>query len=58
MNPLLLLVVPFLPFPTRLLGEYIVRDEPERIAVTIYGITCSWRRSLSPRCGVSRCGSG
>jgi hypothetical protein len=25
-------------FPTRLLGEYIGEDEPERVAVTIYGI--------------------
>ena len=31
-------MVSFLPFPTRLLGEYIGEDEPERVAVTIYGI--------------------
>jgi uncharacterized membrane protein len=38
LNLLLLLVVSFLPFPTRLLGEYIGADEPERVAVTIYGV--------------------
>ncbi|MGH9252555.1 MAG: TMEM175 family protein [Acidimicrobiales bacterium] len=38
LNLLLLMVVSFLPFPTRLLGEYIGEDEPERVAVTIYGV--------------------
>ncbi len=38
LNLLLLLVVSFLPFPTRLLDEYIGEPEPERVAVTIYGI--------------------
>lgn len=38
LNLLLLMVVSFLPFPTRLLGEYIGEDEPERVAVTIYGL--------------------
>jgi uncharacterized membrane protein len=38
LNLLLLLVVSFLPFPTRLLGEYVGADEPARIAVTIYGL--------------------
>jgi uncharacterized membrane protein len=38
LNLLLLMVVSFLPFPTRLLGEYIGEFEPERIAVTIYGL--------------------
>jgi uncharacterized membrane protein len=38
LNLLLLMVVSFLPFPTRLLGEYIGEAEPERVAVTIYGI--------------------
>jgi uncharacterized membrane protein len=38
LNLLLLLVVSFLPFPTRLLGEYIGEYEPERVAVTIYGV--------------------
>jgi uncharacterized membrane protein len=32
------MVVSFLPFPTRLLGEYLGEDEPERVAVTIYGL--------------------
>jgi uncharacterized membrane protein len=38
LNLLLLLVVAFLPFPTRLLGEYVGEDEPARVAVTIYGL--------------------
>ena len=38
LNLLLLMVVSFLPFPTRLLGEHIGADEPERVAVTIYGL--------------------
>jgi uncharacterized membrane protein len=38
LNLLLLMVVSFLPFPTRLLGEYLGEDEPERVAVTIYGL--------------------
>jgi uncharacterized membrane protein len=38
LNLLLLLVVSFLPFPTRLLGEYVGADEPARVAVTIYGL--------------------
>lgn len=38
LNLLLLLVVSFLPFPTRLLGEYIGEREPERIAATVYGV--------------------
>lgn len=39
LNLLLLLLVSFLPFPTRLLGEYISREESERVAVTVYGLT-------------------
>jgi uncharacterized membrane protein len=39
LNLLLLLVVAFLPFPTRLLAEYIGEERPERVATTIYGIT-------------------
>jgi uncharacterized membrane protein len=39
LNLLLLLVVSFLPFPTRLLAEYIRENRPERVAATIYGIT-------------------
>jgi uncharacterized membrane protein len=38
LNLLLLLVVAFLPFPTRLLGEYIGEYEPERVATTVYGV--------------------
>ncbi len=38
LNLLLLLVVSFLPFPTRLLAEYADEAEPERIAATVYGI--------------------
>jgi len=36
-NLLLLLVVSFLPFPTRLVAEHIHTDEAERVAATIYG---------------------
>jgi uncharacterized membrane protein len=39
LNLLLLLVVSFLPFPTRLLADYIGHDSAERVAVTFYGIT-------------------
>ncbi len=39
LNLLLLLAVSFLPFPTRLLGEHIGESSPERVAVTIYGLT-------------------
>jgi uncharacterized membrane protein len=39
LNLLLLMVVAFLPFPTRLLGEYVGEDEPARVAVTIYGLS-------------------
>lgn len=37
-NLLLLLVVSFLPFPTRLLSEYAGSEGSERVAVTVYGI--------------------
>ena len=57
LNLLLLMVVSFLPFPTRLLGEHIGADEPERVAVTIYGL------NLVPGVGagvaaVALCGAG
>jgi len=39
LNLLLLLVVSFLPFPTRLLGEYIQEEQAERVATTVYGLT-------------------
>ena len=38
LNLLLLLVVSFLPFPTRLLAEYIGESDAARIASTVYGI--------------------
>jgi uncharacterized membrane protein len=38
LNLLLLLVVTFLPFPTRLLAEYIGEDDAGRIATTVYGV--------------------
>ena len=38
LNLLLLLVVSFLPFPTKLLAEFIHEAGPERIAATVYGI--------------------
>jgi len=39
LNLLLLFFVSFLPFPTRLLSEYITVDRAERVAVTFYGLT-------------------
>jgi uncharacterized membrane protein len=39
LNLLLLLVVSFLPFPTRLLAEHLGSNDAERVATTIYGIT-------------------
>jgi uncharacterized membrane protein len=39
LNLLFLLFVSFLPFPTRLFAEFIEQDSPERVAVTIYGIS-------------------
>jgi uncharacterized membrane protein len=38
LNLVLLMVVSFLPFPTKLLAEYIGADRPERVAATIYGL--------------------
>jgi uncharacterized membrane protein len=38
LNLLLLMVVSFLPFPTKLLAEYVGEDRPERVATTIYGL--------------------
>lgn len=57
-NLLLLMLVSLLPFPTRLLGEYIGADEPERVAVTIYGtnlflvaalVSLLWRYAVRER---------
>jgi uncharacterized membrane protein len=39
LNLLLLLVIAFLPFPTRLFAEFIGKDSPERVAATIYGLS-------------------
>ena len=39
LNLLLLLLIAFLPFPTRLFADYIGQDRPERVAATIYGIS-------------------
>src|ERR1700749_224919 len=38
LNLLLLPFVSFLPFPTRLVAEFIRQDKAERVAVTFYGI--------------------
>ncbi|KUH69954.1 hypothetical protein AU184_14165 [Mycolicibacterium novocastrense] len=38
LNLLLLMLVSFLPFPTRLLGDYIAESDAQRVAVTVYGI--------------------
>ena len=38
LNLLLLALVSFLPFPTRLLAEYTKEREAERVAATVYGI--------------------
>ena len=38
-NLLLLLVVSFLPFPTKLVAEAIVSRSAERVAVLFYGMT-------------------
>ncbi|MFJ4690384.1 TMEM175 family protein [Streptomyces sp. NPDC088766] len=38
LNLLLLLVVSFLPFPTKLLAEYVHEADAERVAATVYGI--------------------
>ena len=39
LNLLLLLVVAFLPFPTRLFADYIGKDNPERVAAPVYGLS-------------------
>ena len=38
LNLLLLLIISFLPFPTRLFAQYINQESPERVAVTFYGL--------------------
>ncbi|MBS1907922.1 MAG: DUF1211 domain-containing protein [Actinobacteria bacterium] len=37
LNLLVLLLVSFMPYPTRFLSTFIQSDHPERIAVTVYG---------------------
>jgi len=39
LNLLLLLAVSFLPFPTRLVADYLGQDSNERVAVTFYGVS-------------------
>jgi uncharacterized membrane protein len=39
LNLLLLMVVSFLPFPTRLLAEHLGDTDPARVAATVYGVT-------------------
>jgi TMEM175 potassium channel family protein len=39
LNLLLLMLVSFLPFPTRLLAEYLGEENPARVAGTVYGLT-------------------
>jgi uncharacterized membrane protein len=39
LNLLLLLFVSFLPFPTRLLSDYVTKGEAEKVASTFYGLT-------------------
>lgn len=46
LNLLLLLVVSFLPFPTKLLAEYVHESDAERIAVTVYGINLMLAMSM------------
>ena len=46
-NLLLLLVVAFLPFPTRLVSEAIHDTNGERVFVTMYGLTLLTIRLLS-----------
>lgn len=38
LNLLLLMVVSFLPFPTRLVAEHVSDHEAERVSTTVYGI--------------------
>jgi uncharacterized membrane protein len=39
LNLLVLLLASFLPFPTKLAGEFIGETDPERVAVVFYGLT-------------------
>jgi uncharacterized membrane protein len=46
LNLLVLLVVAFLPFPTRLLTDALHNQDAERVAVTFYGLTLLAIRAL------------
>jgi len=48
LNLLLLLVVAFLPFPTRLIADALQDTDAERVAVTVYGLTLLAIRLLGP----------
>ena len=48
LNLLLLLVVAFLPFPTRLVADALQHTGAERVAVTFYGLTLLAIRVLGP----------
>jgi uncharacterized membrane protein len=57
-NLLLLLVVAFLPFPTKLLGEFSGEEGAERVAVTLFGfnlllclglVSLLWRYAVRER---------
>jgi uncharacterized membrane protein len=39
LNLLVLLLVSFLPFPTKLVGEFVGETDPERVAALFYGLT-------------------
>jgi len=39
LNLLVLLLVSFIPFPTKLVAEYFGERDPERVAVVFYGLT-------------------
>ena len=52
LNLLLLLVVAFLPFPTRLVADALQHTDAERVAVTFYGLTLLAIRVLGRAGGV------
>lgn len=58
LNLLLLMVASFLPFPTRLMAEYVREDAPSGSRRPSTGSTCCCARCWSRCCGGSRSGSG
>ena len=54
LNLLLLLVVSFLPFPTKLLASTSGEADAERVAATVYGINLLLAWSGVGHCGVTR----